>query len=106
MKFSSLENGIQTRLDYGELHISGNEQYGFRPFQLMVSSIVGCSGSVFRKILEKQRIEIEEMEISAKVKRNPDDANLIEQIQLNYNVKGTNLDLEKLKKSLEIARKN
>src|SRR5690625_4747162 len=106
MKFYFKENNVQTELEYGELVISGNEEYGFRPFQLMVSSIVSCSGSVFKQILGKQRIELESLEITADVKRNPEEANRIEQIDLTFIVKGSALHQEKLDKSLAIARKN
>jgi len=106
MKFYFKENNVQTELEYGELVISGNEEYGFRPFQLMVSSIVSCSGSVFKQILSKQRIELESLEITADVKRNPEEANRIEQIDLTFIVKGSALNQVKLDKSLAIARKN
>ncbi|GAB3042612.1 OsmC family protein [Virgibacillus ainsalahensis] len=106
MEFYLKEKGIRTDLDYNELSISGNEEYGFRPFQLMVASIAGCSGSVFRKILNKQRAEVEDMVISADIVRNPEEANRIERISLKFTIKGYRLDPEKLYKNLEIARKN
>ncbi|QTM98332.1 OsmC family peroxiredoxin [Sediminibacillus dalangtanensis] len=106
MDFYMKEQGVRTSFDYGQLNISGNEDYGFRPYQLMVSSIAGCSASVFRKIVEKQRMELEDWKITADVERNPEEANRIERIQLHYIVKGKNLSEEKLKKSLETARKN
>ncbi|WHX24970.1 OsmC family protein [Virgibacillus halodenitrificans] len=106
MKLVMKENGLRTELEYGVLDISGNEEYGFRPYQLMVASIAGCSGSVFRKILEKQRTEIDDMQITAEVERNPEEANRIEKITLNFKVQGKNLDPAKLQKNLEISRKN
>ncbi|ASN06897.1 OsmC family protein [Virgibacillus necropolis] len=106
MKFYLKDSGMRIDLDYGELSISGNEDYGYRPFQLMVASIVGCSGSVFRKILEKQRTEIEDLTITAEVERNPKEANRIESISLHYAVKGYHLSKEKLYKNLELSRKN
>lgn len=106
MEFYLKENGMRADLNYGELCVSGNEDYGFRPFQLMVASIAGCSGSVFRKILEKQRTEIEDLVINADVVRNPEEANRIEEISLIFTVKGYNLDPEKLYKNLELSRKN
>src|SRR5690625_6877291 len=102
MKFYFKENNVQTELEYGELVISGNEEYGFRPFQLMVSSIVSCSGSVFKQILSKQRIELESLEITADVKRNPEEANRIEQIDLTFIVKGSVLNKVKINYSLVI----
>ncbi|MFZ3577985.1 OsmC family protein [Virgibacillus sp. DJP39] len=106
MNFYLKDNSMQVDLDYGNLKVSGNESYGYRPFQLMVASIVGCSGSVFRKILDKQRIEIEGLSISSEVERNPDEADRIERISLHYSVTGSNLNKEKLYKNLELSRKN
>lgn len=106
MKFHLKESSMRANLQYGELSVSGNEDYGYRPYQLMVASIAGCSGSVFRKILEKQRTEIEDLIITAEVDRNPKEANRIESIVLHYAVKGYNLNKEKLRKNLELSRKN
>lgn len=99
-------DGLVTELDYGTLRISGDEQLGFRPFQLMVSSIVGCSSLVFRNILEKQRIEYRELRIKADVERNEEAYNRIEKITLHFYISGDNLDQQKLAKSLEVASKN
>ncbi len=93
-------------LPYGELDVSGNEEYGFRPFQLMVASIAGCSASVYRKILDKQKIDYEDLIINAEVERNEMEANRIESIHLEFVVKGRYLDEGKLYKNLEVARKN
>lgn len=106
MEFYLREHGFKTNLEYGQLDISGNAQFGFRPYQLMVASIASCSGSVFRKILDKQRIQIEDMQIKANIIRNEDEANRIEKITLLFTIKGHQLDEAKLSKSLKIARKN
>ncbi|MFD2760154.1 OsmC family protein [Lentibacillus juripiscarius] len=106
MDFHLKEEGMRIDLEYGQLDISGDETYGFRPFQLMVASIAGCSASVFRKILKKQRTEIADLTIQTKVERNPDEANRIERIDLHYVIKGYNLDDDKLYKNLALARKN
>jgi len=106
LTFYSKNIGMRTELGYGELNVSGDEEHGFRPFQLMVSSIVGCSSGVFRKILEKQRVTIEDLQVQVKVERNPDEANRIEKMKINYIIKGRHLDQDKLYKSLNIARKN
>lgn len=106
MKFHLKGTGMRTELAYGVLSVSGNEDFGYRPFELMVASIAGCSGSVFRKILKKQRVGMEDLVITAEVDRNPDEANRIERIKLKYTVKGRYLDPDKLYKSLAIARKN
>ncbi|WP_407270843.1 OsmC family protein [Radiobacillus sp. PE A8.2] len=106
MKLFLKEQGMRIDLPYGELDVSGNEEYGFRPFQLMVASIAGCSASVYRKILDKQKIDYEDLIINAEVERNEMEANRIESIHLEFVVKGRYLDEGKLYKNLEVARKN
>lgn len=100
------ETGFTAQLPYGELHIAGEEEYGFRPYQLMVSSIAVCSGGVLRKILKKKRLEVEDMTIQTEVVRNEEKANRIEKIHIHYVIKGNNLPKEKVGQSLELARKN
>ncbi|APH06347.1 OsmC family protein [Bacillus weihaiensis] len=98
--------GFTTTTEYGELHVAGDEAYGFRPFQLMVASIAVCSGGVLRKILEKKRIQIEDMTIDTKVDRIEEEANRIEKIYIHYRIKGENLNENKIKQSIELASKN
>jgi len=102
------ENGCQTDLVYDELKISGNERYGFHPCELLVSSIVGCSGGVFRNILEKMRLSFNEVTISAQVERNEAKANRIETIHLIYSIYADNDNIApiKIEQALILARKN
>jgi putative redox protein len=100
------EAGFTTNFPYGELHIAGDEEYGFRPYQLMVSSIAVCSGGVLRKILEKKRIAFSDLRIQAVVTRNDEKAGRIEKIHLHYIITGEDLPLDKIEKSVELARKN
>ncbi|MFD2925071.1 OsmC family protein [Halobacillus naozhouensis] len=106
MEFYIKGEGIRTSFDYGELDISGDEMNGFRPFQLMVASIAGCSLSVYRKILDKQRIDYEDITVQANVERNTEEANRIERVSLRFVVKGYHLNQDKLLKNLEISRNN
>ncbi|MEC3882709.1 OsmC family peroxiredoxin [Halobacillus litoralis] len=106
MDFYLKENGVRTSFEYGQMNISGDETFGFRPYQLMVASIAGCSIGVFRKILDKQRTDYEDIKVTAEVERNPDEANRIEKIYLHYVIKGYHLNQDKLLKNLEISQKN
>ncbi|SIS48880.1 OsmC family protein [Salimicrobium flavidum] len=106
MEFYLKDEGIRTSFEFGQLNIASDEHSGFRPFQLMVASIAGCSLSVYRKILDKQRLKYEDIKLTADVKRNSDEANRIEKITLHYVVKGYRLNQDKLAKNLEVARKN
>lgn len=107
MNFTLTDSGaFQNSFEFGDLFISGNSGIGFRPVELMVSSIAGCSGGVFKKILEKKRIVFTDIEIKASVNRNKQEANKITKIALTYIVEGENLNLQQLQKTLEVALKN
>lgn len=100
------EGGFFTELPFGRLDVSGDEEFGFRPYQLLVSSIAVCSGGVLRKILEKQRMDIEDIEIQTEVKRNEEMANRVEEVNVHFLIKGKDLKPVKLQKAMELTRKN
>ena len=101
------ENGFETNLEFGKLTISGDETKGFRPYQLLVSSLVGCSGGVLRKVLEKMRMPVEEMEIDVlEVIRNPEEASRLEKVHIHFKLKGSNLNSTKMERAMTLTKKN
>jgi putative redox protein len=101
------KHGFETALDFGTLTISGDESKGFRPYQLLVSSLVGCSGGVLRKVCEKMRMPIEEMEIDVlEVIRNPEEASRLEKVHIHFKLKGSNLDVTKMERAMALTKKN
>lgn len=106
MEFKMKEGGFYSEFPYGRLDVSGNEEYGFRPYQLMVSSVAVCSGGVLRKILEKMRIEFEDIIISGEAERNKEKADRIEKISLHFRIKGKDLNESKIEKAMELTKKN
>lgn len=107
MKFEMTENGFQTETSYGTLQVSGNDEFGFRPYQLLISSIAVCSGGVMRKILERKRIPAENITIDVKeVYRNAEMANRVEKIHLHFIIEGIELDNEKMDKIMLVTENN
>jgi putative redox protein len=106
LRFEMKENGFKSDLEFGVLHVSGDEEFGFRPYQLMVASIAVCSGGVLRKILSKKKMVIEDITINTDVKRNETKANRIDKIIIHYTIKGQNLKSEQIEKAIHLARKN
>jgi len=101
------EHGFETALEFGTLTISSDETKGFRPYQLLVSSLVSCSGGVLRKVCEKMRMPIEEMEIEVlEIIRNPDEASRLEKVHMHFKLKGTNLDVAKMEHAMTVTKKN
>lgn len=107
MQFEMTENGFQTETSYGTLQISGNDEFGFRPYQLLISSIAVCSGGVMRKIFERKRIPADTITIDVKeVYRNEEKANRVEKIHLHFIIEGIELDNEKMDKIMEVTDNN
>ncbi|HLQ73597.1 MAG TPA: OsmC family protein [Bacillota bacterium] len=106
MKFSVEDEKLVGKLGYGDLPLSANDDEGYRPFQLLVSSIVGCSTIVYERILKKQKIDYEIVDIEAEVERNEKEANRIEYLKITFKLKGDSLNLEKLEKNMEVASEN
>ncbi len=100
------EHSFVSEFEFGELEVSGNAEYGFRPYQLLVSSVAVCSGGVFRKVLEKKRISYQDIRIHADVKRNEAGANEVTDIHLHFTIIGTDASDEKIEKALEVSKKN
>lgn len=107
MKFHMTENGFDTETEFGTLHISSNEEKGFRPYQLMVASIAACGGGVMRKILEKMRMPADDISIEVKeVVRSQDDASRLEKIHLHFTIIGSAIKEEKMPRIMDLTEKN
>ncbi len=98
--------GFYTETGFGRLDIAGEEEYGFRPYQLLVSSVAVCSGGVLRKVLEKMRMDIQDIHIQADAERVEEEANRVSKITVHFKISGSNLDEKKIEKAMVLTRKN
>lgn len=82
MRFIVEEEKITAQLEFGNMPISPQTNFGYRPFELFVSSLIGCSGSILRNLLNKKRISFSNLFMEVTSVRNPDKANRIEQLSI------------------------
>ena len=82
MKFTIENEKIVGDLGFGSLPISPNDTIGYRPYELFVSSLIGCSGTLLGNILKKKRVKYKRIEMDVSSVRNPDHANRIEQLSI------------------------
>ncbi|GAF65815.1 osmotically inducible protein C [Bacillus sp. TS-2] len=106
MNFTMNKNSFSTQLEYGELKVSGDETEGFRPFQLLVSAVAVCSGSVFRQIIDKKRISYKDINISTTVIRDQEQSNKITDITVHFQLIGMNASVDTIKKVMELTKRN
>lgn len=105
MEFQYKEAGMRVNLPYGMLDISSDKDFGFNPSELMVASIVGNSATVFMKVLEEQRVKVDDISVRTEISRNSKEADSIDKISIYYVIKGKNLSDDMLYKHLANARK-
>ena len=83
MEFTIENDHIKGDLEFGELAISSDETDGYRPYELFISSLAGCSGSLLRTILTKRKNSFEKIKMEVTAVRNPGQANRIEQLSFS-----------------------
>lgn len=107
MKFEMTENGFETETSFGKLQISAQDEFGFRPYQLLVSSLAVCSGGVLRKILERKRLPAKNITIEVKeVVRNEEIANRVEKVHLHFLIERETIRDEQMEKIMQLTAKN
>lgn len=98
--------GFQTETNYGNLQISSDSDHGYRPYELMVSSIAACSGLTLQRILDRMRQDYTDIYITADVVRNPDQVNRLEKIHLSFTVIESNASKKELDRAIKLIVKN
>jgi putative redox protein len=87
LRFGIYDNGVHTDADFGKLSISGQDEFGFRPYILMTSAVAGCGTGVLRRELAARGVDYEDIKVVADVTRNAAEANRIERIDLQFLIK-------------------
>lgn len=80
MKYIINKDHIKGTLGFAEIAVSPIEANGYRPFELFVTSLAGCSGTLLETILTKSRHSFQKLEMEVHSVRNPNHANRIEQL--------------------------
>lgn len=106
MKFTMTENGFSGELPFGTLNVSTNEEFGFRPYQLMAASLAICSAGIVRKVLEKKRMPADDILVEVKeIVRIDEEAGRIAKVHLHFVITG-DVDSTKMDHIMELTRKN
>lgn len=107
MKFSFANDRLVGDLEFGVLYASPDSMKGYKPYELMVTSLVTCSGAILVKLLQKKRMVFKDVYFLAEGNRNPDIANRIESIKITAHVTfATGIKKEQLEKVEQLVIKN
>ena len=81
----------------------GGENKGFRPMQLLLAAVGGCSTIDIVNILRKQREPLEDIQITVDGEREPNvEPSLFRDIHVHFTLKG-NLSEEKVRKAVDLS---
>lgn len=95
------ESGNKILMD-GSLAIGGHES-GFRPMQLLLAAVGGCSSIDVISILKKQKQDIESFEVEVDGEREKiEDYSLFKDIVLHFKIKGK-VDRDKAEKAIKLS---
>lgn len=102
MKFDALVSGHHIIMD--ALPESGGNNEGARPKQLMLAALAGCTGMDVISILKKMRIEPEYFNVRVEAEMTEEHPKHYTAMYIIYEFKGERLDMEKLRKAVELSQ--
>lgn len=102
MSFASEINGHKIVVDAKEEF--GGQDKGPRPKALMMLALAGCTGMDVVSILEKMRVSFDDFNVRIESELNDEHPKFYKKMHIIYEFKGKNLDLEKLKKAVEMSQ--
>lgn len=82
----------------------GGENRGPRPKELMLASLLGCTGMDVISILEKMRVEVADFNIDIEADVTEEHPKHYEAIHIIYSFKGKDLPMDKLEKAIELSQ--
>ncbi len=81
----------------------GGENMGFRPMQMLLAALGGCSTIDIVSILKKQRQPVEDIGITVEGEREPGvEPSLFKDIHVHFTLRG-NLDEDKVRKAVDLS---
>ncbi len=81
----------------------GGENNGFRPMELMLVSLAGCTSMDVISILQKKRQNVTGFEVSVNGDRAAEHPHVYTHIVVNYKVVGENIDPAAVERAIELS---
>jgi putative redox protein len=81
----------------------GGDEAGFKPSELMLYSLAGCTGIDIVRILEKQKQQVSSLEIELGALQPTEYPKPFESIEIRYTIRGKGLDSQKVARAIELS---
>lgn len=83
---------------------SGGRNAGFRPMELLLVGLAGCTAFDVVLILRRGREDVADCIVEVSAERAPDDPKVFTKLHLDYRVKGKNLSDSKVKRAVDLSK--
>lgn len=91
-------------VDLGASSAVGGDDDGFRPMELMLISLAGCTAMDVLSILRKKRQEITAFQVHAHAEQAEDHPKVFTEITVKYTVHGVGVKPEAVARSVELSK--
>lgn len=81
----------------------GGADDGFRPLELMIVSLAGCTGMDVISILQKKRQQVTAFQVNVQAERATEHPKVITSIAVEYHFQGHNLDRAAVERAVELS---
>jgi putative redox protein len=102
MAFEAVVNGFKILIDADPA--VGGTNLGPRPKPLTLVSLAGCTGMDVISILKKMRVEPEYFNVAVEGDMTEDHPKYYQKIHVIYELKGNEIDIEKVEKAVNLSR--
>lgn len=82
----------------------GGSEDGYQPLELIMFSVLGCTGIDFIDIAKKMRLEINDLKIKVAAEQAEDTPRYFTKAHLDYTVVGNNLDEKKVERVIQLSQ--
>ena len=102
MKFEGI-NAFGNKIIIDGPKSAGGEESGYKPTELLLYGIAGCTGIDVVRIMEKQRQPLSSLEIEVVGHHNDDYPKPFHTVEVKYIARGENVDPGKLEKAIKLS---
>jgi putative redox protein len=82
---------------------SGGQESGYKPSELLLYAVAGCTGVDVVGILQKQRQELTSLEVEVTGTQPDDFPKPFKNVEIRYRARGKDLDPEKVAQAVELS---
>jgi putative redox protein len=82
----------------------GGRNLGFRPMELLLVGMAGCTAFDVVNILRKGREDVADCQVEVEATRAPEDPKVFTRLHLIYRVKGRNLNPAKVERAVTLSK--